>query len=104
MTGWQPIQRAPLAVLVTLLKGRTMETIIPLNDTETHASNDLADSRGGPGVRVYKSSPSRVTLQIWSFGRTTLHGKSRKAFSHATLTRDEIDAVIIALTEARDQL
>lgn len=47
-----------------------------------------------PGVRVLRQEPDRVCLQI----------RAGDHYAHAALDKDELDAVIEALTKARGEL
>jgi hypothetical protein len=58
------------------------------------------------GIRVYKSSPDDVTLQLWSNGPTAVSGggKDRAVYSVARLNAQEIDALVRALLDAQSAL
>ncbi len=58
------------------------------------------------GVRVMGSSPERSAIQIRSFGTTTSNGggKVRPVYSHAYLSIEQIEELIVALEAERTRL
>jgi len=57
------------------------------------------------GVRVFGESPERSAIQIRTFGKTAEHGQAqRAAYSHASLTINQIEALIVALEAERTRL
>ena len=50
-------------------------------------------------VRVYRSSPSNITMQIWAYGPTNEWGDGvpRETAGTAYLTLEQVDALIEAL-------
>lgn len=57
-------------------------------------------------VRVYKSSPECIAIQIRTFGPVAAsgQGKERSAYSHAELNSSQLDKLIGALQQARAEL
>lgn len=50
-------------------------------------------------VRLYKSSPGGITLQIRATGKVTDHGKEKRMISSVELNRKECEALKVKLAE-----
>ena len=57
-------------------------------------------------VTIYAESPDTTALQIRTYGSVAASGKGvkRVAYSHVSLTADDLAAVIAELTAQRDRL
>ena len=76
-----------------------------LEKKNAHTRVDLGDAGPG-GVRIYAESPETSALQIRSYGCVAASGRGvcRVAYSHVSLTADDLASIIAELTVQRDRL
>lgn len=72
-----------------------------------NARTTVDQGEGRPGsVRIYGESPETAVLQIRTYGCIAASGRGvcRVAYSHVSLTADDLTAIIAELTVQRDRL
>lgn len=77
-------------------------------DHQITTHTDTRENKGrcidsGDTFRVYKSSPSRACLQLWSYGSIREYGSGadRSFTTSASVTADQLDKMIEALQAVR---